>query len=1231
MKLTRDQQTAVDHRGSDMLVAASAGSGKTAVLTRRCVSLLLDPQAPCDVSRLLVVTFTRAAAAELRVRIAEELRRAAAKLEDSRLARHALRQELLLESAEIGTIDAWCGRLVRTHYDVLGIDPAFAMLAPEAADVLRRRVMDELFEWVFTADQSPAAQARDWLLRHNRPSDDLLRQMVAGLNRFREQLVNPQVWLQRQRQACEQDDRQARAAAGALLAAALAEDLQTHLRQTRALSADLKDPHALEQLTDYIGNLERWRDRLAAAAAPGEALEDVVAEIGAYRFRKLPPGVDERQKARLAEVRERWFRQDLLSTWEADQVRAMLARAPQARRLAGVLLALEEQFHERLWQAKTRQRVLEFADVLALALDLLGDPDGPASRRPTPAALALRQRYEHVLVDEYQDTSPAQVELLRLASREPARGNRFLVGDLKQSIYGFRRAEPRLFAEQAAALRRADAPGRLHALCDNFRTSQRLLNTLNAIFERLFAPELGGLDYDDSARLRAARPEDALANPTLDALQRLCVQLVVPLEPPDTSDPDDPQQAVPLERMQREARVVADCLREMLGRGTQIPHRRPDGSLELKPLEFSDVAVLIRAAAGNADVLADALRRLGVPCVVAGREALLDSREALDVRCVLGLLINSQQDVALAAFLRGPLVRLSAQDLLDIREATPRGGLMAAVQAYLAAPGDARVCQALRAALELLERWRAFARWEDPGALVRRIIREGGLDTWVLGLRAGAQRLARLQALEELAAQFAAGGRGGLAELVEHLDQLQEQELAPAISPPAGEPAVRIMTIHASKGLEFPVVFLVNAGARFRFSAGSLACDESAGIGVRWFDLPARAVVRSAAHFCAQAQRRRRERDEELRLLYVAATRARERLIIVGHAQADTWQNCCTQFGGAPVPLLSRLKAASMLDWVLMALASCGAGEAAQAQALSVEVRTIPVSTRAPPAAEPIFHEPEIAAALDEADERWLQQARDLIEAPLDLTATRLPGVVSASLVRRPLDARGPEDATARLGPSAVPALPRFAQAGGAKDESGALEAGAAAHRFLQHCDLGDLTSEWGVLRQISLLQRDGRLTAEQAALLAPADLSWLGASRVGALLRDGAQHCHRELPFVFGLPLPGRSERILLRGVIDCLIERDDGLWLIDYKATLPRDPARAAAQREAHRLQLQLYAQAAAALLGRPVREALLVYLKDRCIEPVDLAQDASARLLEILEVSAAPGGGEAAAAAI
>ena len=1220
MNLTETQQAAVTHRGSNLIVSASAGSGKTEVLARRCLDLVADRTQPCPLDRLLVVTFTRAAAAELRSRVGRMLREAAQRETDRDVRQHLRRQQVLIETAEIGTIDAWCGRLVREHFAETesGIDPGFEILGSEQAMLLRREIADRLFDWICTSSDELAASARNWMRRDTKPDSDLLRRMLLALNRYREHLVNPQPWFDAQHAAASAPPAELQATAERTLAAELAAECAFQLDQFDTVIDAAEDPRLVACLEEYRQTLADWRD----IAEKQQEITNLATDIAAFSFPRKPPKTADRDTALHKEVKKRWFENRIKKRFATAVVARVLDNAAPTAELVRTLLALEARYDELLRREKDRRGVCEFSDVLRMALDLLGTPVANQRREPTPIARSLQQRFEHILVDEYQDTSPVQVELLRLITRdEPGRSNRFMVGDIKQSIYGFRQAEPRLFGDLIAAYTSETEEGRVLLLADSFRSHASLVATLNQLFAALFDPQLGGTAFAKEEQLAARRTE--IANPTLDQQPRVELHLVATNgdnadEPDDENGGSESDDDLELERIEREARVIAAKIHDLRNRGTQVPSRGPNDQVTLRPLQLTDIAILLRSARGNAAPLANALRDAGIPAVAVGRDSILNSTEVQDIHTALTLLVNRRQDVPLAAHLRSPMVGLSPADLLTIRRFADQAPFHEAALAYAERGEDEALRDRVAAALRRLDDWAAAARVQDIPALLQRIMRDSGYEHFAAALPGGAHRVALLNALMTLATETAGRNVQGIEHFVAMLDDYAQLDNPPETPVAVSEDAVQIMTIHAAKGLEFPVVFLANTGARFpgRQKRDPLECDQQHGIGFDCLDFPNRRRLATPASGTIRHEMVQRQLEEELRLLYVAATRAREQLIVVGHATSDKYELLKAQYAAntSQLPLIARFNAGNMLEWLLMAAMSQGLtpeGSAAAQSQLSINVcdeLPAPASTDEEQAEAPASG----LTKLSPEDQAWLATARKSLRAQLDTSAAERPAVLSVSAVKEQATRAAEADTPRTFDPAAKLQTPAFAAD---TDRIDGRLVGDAYHRFLQWVDLNQIASPAAIRDELARLTASGHLAPDAAAFVKAEDIAWLGTTPLGAELVAHATDCRRETPFVCTLDLAGWDEPPILRGIIDCCFDTPDGIVLVDYKTDQVRDAADWSHRTVAYAVQMQLYALAAAAVFGRPIARAHLAFLRMQRIVDIPIDETTLQKLRETI----------------
>lgn len=1207
MKPANDQRAAIEHRGSSLLLSASAGSGKTEVLARRCVSLLLDHENRIDITRLLVLTFTRAAAAELRSRIGRALRGALDEGVDDASRDHIARQIALLDFAEIGTIDSWCQRIVREHSVELEIDPRFAVLSEYEHQLLRRETIETVFDWVCGSAEPLATASRNWIGRCADGFEASLREMVEQLNVFREHLLNPDEWLTAQRAATAVSDAQARADANRMISAEIADECS---QQFGALGAVTQSPA-----------LDRYRELLMATVTGAQCGDSVITlceQLGTFKW--TLKGENAAAIPLCKEVKDKWHKQRLKNKFDALAVQRMLGDQALVNTRTATLLDLEARFAAELLRLKQLRNVYAFADIQRLAMRLLSTrpSGGRGALQPSATALMLRDQYEHVLIDECQDTSAVQMELLRLVTRpQPGRMNCFMVGDVKQSIYGFRQANPQLFAETMRAFEGDTSAGRLLHLTSSFRSHPQLLHTLNEWFATLFDNDFGGTQFGPREHLRAER--DEIDNPSLSGRPRVVVHMLSnetedSLESPDDQASNDNEDSgrddAEDDRMEREARFIARQLKATLPT-TMIPDRGASGGLTLRPARLGDCAILLRSAKVNALKVVSILRDEGVSAESVGREEFLSTTEGRDVLNVLRVIVNPRQDLALAAYLRSPLAGLGEKCLLAARRARPEGDFLTACREYGASTLDAAHRAQLERAFEQLERWSRAARDEDVAALLERVLRDTQYELFCLGAARGPQRVATLAALREFVRVFSAGPRGDAASFVAFVDQLEELDQPPQMTIFAGDDAVRVMTIHQAKGLEFPIVIVAGAGARFndRSSRTPLVCDERVGVGLRFIDYAERREIIGVRHLIAARARMLRDREEELRLLYVAATRAREVLWIVGHSRPA--QLHWDQQTGAGTVLSSfvRVNAKSMLDWVLMSVERIPRERVNQLFA---------VSSNEPPAIRQAergtMHTVETAANARPAiaNQEWCDIAIRAIALPqISPTAAVLSVSALKSFAHESPDEDRP-DAPFEFEPELT--VPIFA----ASVEADGRAVGIAVHRLLQHANLAAIATPNEVAHQRDHLVSAGLLSEIEAERIEPNDIAWLGQSSLGRLLSAHAGQLRREVPFVLLLdgPSDGANDRLgadslLTRGVIDCLIDLPDRLILVDYKTDRIRDESTWRERIAAYSAQLSIYSEAARRIFGKPVEQAWLAFVSEHRTERITPSLDFLTRI--------------------
>lgn len=1258
---TDAQRRAITTTGASMLVSAGAGSGKTLVLAERCAYLVAAARPSCRVDQLLVVTFTEAAAAQMRERISKALRaRSTAAPTDVRLRK----QIELLELASISTIHAFCKRALDRHFAQAGLDPATEVMDAREAECLRRETAQAVFDRL---DERSDALGKAFDAFVSTYGENRLVDQVLRLDAFLASLADRKQWVSDARTQC-------RPAAGGQLSKECVGLLIGHWTteltgQVEAVAVQLDDlrrgPSVLaghvDCLAAYDAAVVEWLRRLEGGG--GAAAVDAVTEaIGAYAF----PAIPRRSKKidalpapecaafvaaseALCEVRKRLFRQRLRDSFgrftTADWAEGVRRTSPHAM----TFLDLTEAFSRAYRQAKDDLGVIDFSDLEHRTLELLREETNGVAQR-------LRDRFEHVLVDEYQDVNPIQEAILRCVSREgedPRPDNFFVVGDVKQSIYGFRLAEPQLFLDRMKAAARGaqgeDATGSPQSsngvpsvevvdLVDNFRSAEPVIDGINAVFERLMAPDVSQISYDEHARLKFGRKEDGASNGG-GVVEVHILDNDTRTAGAEADASDDRGEAFDWERIEREAYVVAKRIEGLVADGR----------------EYGDIVVLLRSMVPRGSVFVRTLSRMGVPAYGDVAGGFFDSLEVKDVLSLLALLDNQQQDIPLAAVLRSPLFDdpLTDSELVEIRMIGRHVPFHAAVRQYAAEGGHAGLRGRLHGVLDRLDHWRRQVRRRPLADVLWDLYEDTGYLAYVTGLSEGAQRRANLIGLHERARQFGTFGRSGLYRFLRFIDGLIDagEELEPGRVANSSENVVRVMSIHRSKGLEFPVVFVAELGKQFNVSdaSGTILFDRHLGIGIEAVDTERRVIYPTLLHRLVSEEVKSRSLAEELRVLYVAMTRAKERLLLVGTGGLGKIGELRNQYAGRDgvLPLLARRTVASMLDWVLAAV-SCrndgsvkfpGEGEAANIGQL-FRIQTYDRSAMAtwaldPPPQRGVAKKLEQCARLKLAPSPApsdvaggvVKLVKQRLTAPYPAAAlTRTPAVAAASeLKRRWSDTDRSEDPGAVLPASrGMDGPPDDARVAASFHVGGRLTGpaflasaagvdarhrGTTTHAFLEFLDLARPCDADDLRAQLESMVADGCFIESEASEIDHEAVAWFCGMPLGRRLCHAATRVLREWPFVIGVE-PTRydpsamardvGDTLLVRGIVDCLFDAGDGWEIVDYK-TDRVEGERLIARADAYRGQLGIYAKAVETTLAAPVHRRWLVFLAAREIVEV------------------------------
>jgi ATP-dependent helicase/nuclease subunit A len=1169
--LTLSQQQAVDARGN-VLVMAGAGTGKTETLVVRCLDCLARERASLD--ELLIVTFTESAAAKMRQRLRRAIE--AKTQEDSLNSQPSTlnfwhSQLALFDIAHIGTLHSFCLRLVREHFHELGLDPQLAILDEGEARQLANETLDEQFQAHYAGEDEFSLVVQNLIQIHGGGRDEKIRALILRLHNYSQTRPDAAGWLADQIKK---------------FSTPKPTDWQ---RWLLIAITDWRDEWlpVLENLkseNEKAAELTGILSRLGSAPAPGAVGDAPVADVRREGASNRTRGACAPQFTRelAAEVLEQIVSAD--GNWPAkrktilrkpledlfDEAAFLATLAPVkndsdpltadwtwVRSHMESLLRLAQEFAEKFSDRKRSDGVLDFHDLEQFALKLLWNF---SADKPTAVAEMWRGKLKFVFVDEYQDINAAQDKIIAALSRDGADANRFLVGDVKQSIYRFRLADPKIFRDYSKNWRGKNS--QVIPLAENFRSREGLLNFANSVFSLVLREEIGGVAYDADAQLKFGTPEKRVnlgvaKNPP----PRVELLLRTKKKAGEISD-DENGDLADLDETTKEARLIAQRLKQLVAEQHEIWDEKIDS---FRPAQFGDVAVLLRSPRGKSEVYAKEFERAGVPLAVA-RGGFFESAEILDLLSLLQLLDNPLQDVPCIAVLRSPLVGLSLDELVEIR-LTTKGHFWTALNRIQNEKLKIKngAAEKIPKFLERFSRWRKLAKQNSLSECLEAVLAETLYADWLRAQPCGAQRAANIERFLNLAQSFDQFQRQGLFRFLKFIAAQDEAGSEPEVPAVTTENAVRLMSIHQSKGQEFPVVALPDLAKTFNEQdlRGEIIFDEEFGLCPKVKPPSSGRHYPSLPHWLAQRRQKRELRGEELRLLYVALTRARDTLVLSATITEKKWGTVWSQ--PEPVTPQKIADAKCFADWLGLWFAQNADGAGATGGEtphlrwrLVDDAELGDDSVRRSRGDEAQNKEnletPHVVSYNDKNVATFDAAAVEKLRAILSwenphAAATKRKAKSSATELRRTAE---------ELDEEGEPVLtrPKFA----AKNRKlSAAASGTAHHKFLQHVALektDDLAAE------AERLVRENYLSADERAVL---DLSALAAfwdSDLGKKIRNHAADVRRELPFTARFSpaeiaeiTGGKTdttladEFVVVQGVADLVVLLPQEIWLVDFK----------------------------------------------------------------------------------
>ena len=1146
-----EQIEIIHSRNGDLLVSAAAGSGKTAVLIEHILSRITDPQDPADISEFMVSTFTRNAAYEMRERLTQSLDEILEKDPENVRIR---RQKALLPHAQISTIDSFCIRLVRSHFSELAVDPDFRIGEEGELELIRAEVLDRILKEEFEAADPSFRFLLDNYSNHK--GDRALREYIRRLDRTADSAADPEGWLAWAREGLDPDVQLADESSpvrGMIrsIRYEIAEISQSMRQALNTLRSE-----ACPDPSKYLNMLEtdlEVLERLLRLSGDETFLQELSLLKLTGKPRVLKDQMTPAESA-VSELRDAYKAQ--LETYQTiteggfERLRETMSilRDPLRK-----LIDLTIRFRQEVDAEKQRKNVKDFSETAHLALKLLRENE--AVRRQVSAA------FREVITDEYQDCNAVQEDLMQLISGHgEGLCNRFMVGDIKQSIYGFRLAKPDFFREKYEQYSYGEGDRKKRDLNRNYRSRRPVLNTVNAVFSKLMRREISGVDYDKNQLLRYGEgypePDETPYRSELILVDR-------------TESSQSGRQA--------EAQAIARRIRELTDPETGLMVR--DGKTkQMRRARLSDIVILLRTVEDWADLFTSTLIEAGIPAVSQVRKGYFAVPEVRLLLALLRIIDNHRQDIPLTAVLVSVIGGFTNEELARLRTKEKKKAFC-----DLVLESEEPRLAAFR---EKLDGYRKQSRYLPIHELLDRIFEETGYLLYLQALPGGTIRRANAEMLREKALAFEQTSYTGLFQFIRYIEKLQAYsvDFGEAATLAEDEDLVRVMSIHKSKGLEFPVVFVSGLSKSFNKSdqKSPVVLHDELGIAADLRDLSAQTTERTLLKQAISRQSVRDAQGEEIRLLYVAMTRAKEKLILTGSVKKDADELLVPGIRAlweGPVPVWQLMKVQTYLD-LLLAAGSVTDGSFdlqvvhPEELAGSEKVLTADYAARRKAVEEAgagRIYDPEFRAALERAA-GFVYPYQSVI---------RQKGAYSVSDLKHA--AMEDEDYEA-------PGSENF----------GGAELGSAYHAVFEALDLAAGAGEETVRSCIGKLTERGQITPETAEKIDPSVMTAFLMSPLGkrASEADRQGRLHKEHRFLLGVPLreaqqeADSDETAVVQGIIDLYFEEPDGLVLVDYKTDRIRPGDEDVLVRR-YRKQLEIYRRALEAFYRKPVKETVLYSL--------------------------------------
>lgn len=1187
-KWTDDQKNVIDIRDKNVLVSAAAGSGKTAVLVERIISIVTGEggNEPVDIDKLLVVTFTRAAAGEMRERILKALEK---KSLEQPLNEHLRKQMTYIHSPKITTIDSFCADVVREHFSEIDLDPAFKVGDTGELTLLRSDVMAKVLEDNYKRSEEGFLKFID--IYPGNKSDSGIEDIILRLYDFSQSYPNPKKWLDSLVEAYKEEN-------ASQWLDIIVNEIHGQLNEVARSMELASDLCSYSSFDGYKKVIDDEKERFLKVLSKKD-FDEIGVMIKGFSFGRMPTlkglsSEDELSKKQIQSIRDGYKKtvKTVGTKYFARSLEDILKDVYSCLPVVETLVKLVKEFSAEYKNAKQDKDLVDFSDLEHNALDILVREDEQGKLVPTDTAREMAGDFYEVMIDEYQDSNLVQEIILNaVAGRGEAVPNVFMVGDVKQSIYKFRLARPELFLKKYNTYVPYEDKGdsKKIVLSKNFRSRYQVLDFCNMVFKQIMTKDLGGISYD----------EENMLYPGLDYPENDKDEYKTEILFIDTSEESDAlSDEEPLSNIELEAALTAGRIKELVyGKNGSKPLSVYDKETgELRDVKFSDIAILFRSTARYAEVYTEVLMAEGVPVYTSLSEGYFDTFEIGAILDLLSVIDNPRQDIKLAAVLRN-VFGLTENMLADIRIGG-EGSFYEAFADYNGIYGG--MVSDIR---EKIDGYRKILSYTSIYDLICHIIEDTHFRQFIMSGRVGEKRLANVEMLLEKAKAYENGPYSGLFNFVRYIEKLKKYKVEQGEATTMGEndDSVKIMTIHKSKGLEYPVVFLGGMGKRMnmRDTADKLVIHHQLGIGINRVDTEKRLRYKTLIKEAIGSQIRLENIAEELRVLYVAMTRAREKLILtgIGNITSKLEKHAgCEKHKPMEFSPVNIANASSYMDWIIMSIIR-GYGD------------NMWVFKRISPSdifydrisSESVAEDRKKALKLWDSDKIYDGDIRKAIRDTFDYSyeheeECQIRSKMSISDIKhmymkltsdeeRPAEVR---DYSAENKEASI-------------DSSEGAKRGTAYHRVFELFDYeAALDSVEAVKRMMDGMAERGLIDKESIDLVNPYKMKSFSDSDLGARMRKAylESKLYREKPFVMGIPAckidPDKyksEELVVVQGIVDAWFIEEDGIVLVDYKTDSVSNIEDLRARYES---QLKYYGEALSSITGMPVKSRIIYSVK-------------------------------------